>query len=50
MDNELRNVEEANADDNMNGEIEVIGEMNPVATENIEEVDRVVKRSASCLR
>ena len=43
MDNEVRNDEEANADDNMNEEIEVIDEMDPVATENIEEVDRVVE-------
>ena len=43
MHKEVRHVEEANADDNMNEEIEVIGEMEPVATENIEEVDRVVE-------
>ena len=39
MENEVRNVEETNADDNINELIEVIAEMDPVATENIEEVD-----------
>ena len=43
MDNEVRNVEKANANDNMNEEIEVIDEMDPVATENIEEVERVAE-------